>query len=1416
MDFDVQEAIVVTRLGVFDSGSDGLSATLTARLYNRASGAELTRLTFTPAAPGELVEGSRFKDLAGPLSLPAGFQGSIVSDGYGGADLNGNQGLGFIELFTNDGGGLISFQGGGRFGVTAGQFPDQIDGGPANRYAAGTFAFSRPGAPGAEVTAPAGVLTLLDDMRRAYTSLALRRSFTVTPQQITEPGDFYLAVDFDDGFCAFLNGVEVARVNCGAPGTEPTANLTASAARTDRGELTISLPREALAAGDNLLAIAAYNVAADDGDFAVAARLFKRQVAATPDTAGLVFNELYRAAAPGAGWVEIMNVGTLAADVSGLTLTDDPAHPSPYVFPPGTRIEPGGFLAAGEAESRLSFSLPAIRVFLLAADGKAVAAATFDREPLPELPLGAYSECRFPDGGPLEWVTGTPTRGAPNQVEGEEAIVINEILYHPPEDRPAEFIELHNRGTSAVDVSGFQFTDGVTFTIPEGVILAAGGYLVVAQDPAHLLAAHGVAALGPYTGNLANDGELVRLVDRLGNPVDQVRYHEGGRWPAWADGGGSSLELLDPEQDNSFAAAWEASDESEKSAWRELRFNVANYRPAGQSELHLYLGERGECRVDDVSIRRGAGANQIPNPGFEASTAGWIIGGTHVRSSRTTADAHTGSASLEVLARGRGDTMVNRIEIETSPALTAGAYDVSLWARWLRGTNLLIVHGEYSAGPFRVTPCFTCGAPEPNLSGNPLAKAFRLEIPRALGTPGAENGARRRLREEAAGNLGPVIADARHSPPLPEPGGPIIVKARIADADGVASARILYRRGSPAGSFDEASLFDDGMHSDGRSGDGVYGCLLPGFPAGARVVYYAEASDLLGAVRRFPVAAPAATNLFIVRASAESPLDRCQMVIDDQAFSELQSRQLHSNDLVDGTFIFEEREVRYSAGIRYRGSPWGRPGRHSYRVKLPEDEPLIRGLKAIDLTESGAGPNEGVAHFLIGRSGLPGKPAPVADYFYAQSWLNGSSLGVKAMIETIDGEFLERWHGEGARGPLLEVTGRFVFDDGGNFTGTPGWEGGSLIHRGAEPENYRGYFGQRVAQTEDDWLPFIALTEMLDPARTPNAVFDAEVGNIVDLDSFLRVLAGRALVTDCDSFAINNGHNGYLAFNSLTGRWGMVPFDVECCFVSSTPDLNGIVDPGCQRLITRPPTRRAYFRAVADHLDGYWSAATAGPFLDELGRATGYGTAGLKGFLTTSAAGARSALGTSLTAPFRILTNAGRDFTVDGLSVELEGEASVRVDGIFFSRGGGEPELLAAVWTTPTRWRATFDLGAERNEFEFVGFDGRGRLVDSAAITVSTTTSLPGFQRADANGDGRLDLADPVTVLSHLFGGITDRVRCLDAADANDTGTLDISDPIGVLNYLYRGGPPPRAPFPACGFDPTDDGLPECETVCGG
>jgi len=143
MDFELSSGLTVTELGVFDSGSDGLTLPITVELWERDEdfGLEiLSTLDFGPDDEGVLEGGHRFKALPESINLPAGSY-TIVAYGYGAGEPNvnasGNPAANY-GLSTNDAGGVISFVGGSRWG-NAGEFPGNADGGPAQRYGGGTF-----------------------------------------------------------------------------------------------------------------------------------------------------------------------------------------------------------------------------------------------------------------------------------------------------------------------------------------------------------------------------------------------------------------------------------------------------------------------------------------------------------------------------------------------------------------------------------------------------------------------------------------------------------------------------------------------------------------------------------------------------------------------------------------------------------------------------------------------------------------------------------------------------------------------------------------------------------------------------------------------------------------------------------------------------------------------------------------------------------------------------------------------------------------------------------------------------------------------------------------------------------------------------------------------------------------------------
>jgi len=111
---------------------------------------------------------------------------------------------------------------------------------------------------------------------------------------------------------------------------------------------------------------------------------------------------------------------------------------------------------------------------------------------------------------------------------------------------------------------------------------------------------------------------------------------------------------------------------------------------------------------------------------------------------------------------------------------------------------------------------------------------------------------------------------------------------------------------------------------------------------------------------------------------------------------------------------------------------------------------------------------------------------------------------------------------------------------------------------------------------------------------------------------------------------------------------------------------------------------------------------------------------------------------------------------------------------------------------------------------------GATRFYSLSLVAVVTILQVRGecraeaFTRGDVNQSGRIEITDAVLVLEELFrGGGT--ISCDDSADADDDGALTVADPISLLIGLFRGGPPPAAPFPGCGEDPTEDDL-SCAT----
>ncbi len=127
------------------------------------------------------------------------------------------------------------------------------------------------------------------------------------------------------------------------------------------------------------------------------------------------------------------------------------------------------------------------------------------------------------------------------------ALVLTEIMYNPPAagnwtGDDLQFLELKNLGPAALNLGGFAFTGGITFTFTNGTQLGAGQFVVLARNAAAFQSRYpGIIVHGSYSGRLSHGGETLRLVTPAGTTVLAVTYNDRAPWPVAADGFGFSV-----------------------------------------------------------------------------------------------------------------------------------------------------------------------------------------------------------------------------------------------------------------------------------------------------------------------------------------------------------------------------------------------------------------------------------------------------------------------------------------------------------------------------------------------------------------------------------------------------------------------------------------------------------------------------------------------------------------------------------------------------------------------------------------------------------------------------------------------------------------------------------------------------------
>ena len=339
-------------------------------------------------------------------------------------------------------------------------------------------------------------------------SFYTRFEFTVDEQVQRDDIDrMQLHVRYDDGFVAYLNGVEIVRTEA-LPET-PSWDTTAGKSHqtNDVDVLDVSQHAHLLRLGErNVLAFHVFNFSLTNSDMLIVPVL---AIGKSPVNQPVIY---------------------YTTDGSDPRLPDGSLHPNAQIFAGATLLSESMVIRARS---------------WLANRWSAIGEAAFVVNP------NGLSGLRISE---INYNPYAPTQSERHAI--------------PNVDNDAfEFLELYNADPHApISLLGARFSDGVDFRFGD-TTLEPGEFAVIVANESAFRARYGPEAnvIGQWTNQLSNGGEPLTIVDSVDRTVLTVTYDDRRLWPLRADGVGATLELIDadgtPQPQSSKHYRWRGSTE---------------------------------------------------------------------------------------------------------------------------------------------------------------------------------------------------------------------------------------------------------------------------------------------------------------------------------------------------------------------------------------------------------------------------------------------------------------------------------------------------------------------------------------------------------------------------------------------------------------------------------------------------------------------------------------------------------------------------------------------------------------------------------------------------------------------------------------------------------------------------------------
>ena len=1034
-------------------------------------------------------------------------------------------------------------------------------------------------------------------------------------------------------------------------------------------------------------------------------------------------------------FIELYNHATNSVDVSGCILTDD-LTTNKFVIPGGTVIGPAGFVAFTQAQFGFTLNGAGETLYFINPDSSRV---------LDSVQFGAQADGvsygRWPDGANDFYALTSRTPGTNNSTIVIGDIVINELMYDPISGSDDDqYVELYNKGTNTVNLAGWQFTSGITFTFPS-VTMVPNGYLVVSRNTTNLFAKYPNLntgnTVGNYSGKLSHDGELVMLSQpqtlntntSILVAEDQVTYGVGGRWGEWSSGGGSSLELIDPRANHRLAANWADSDDTQKSVWTNIETtgvldNGQNY-DSTIDYAQIGILDVGECLVDNIEVDYN-GSNYVSNSTFETGINGWSFQGDHARSSLESS-GYLSSHSLHMRCSDRIWTGDNSCQVSlANTSLQAGqTATLRFKVRWLHGWPEALLR----------------------LNGNWLEASGAMSIPNNLGSPGMAN-------SQLVANAGPAIYNVTHFPTIPAAGQPAVVTAQVHDPDGVQNL-FLYYRIDPATTFSAVPMKDDGTGGDAIAKDGIFSATIPGQVANQIVAFYVSATDSNSATARFPA----------LRITDNETVRECVVMFGDgnpggsfgvyhlwitltnaTRWANLGNM---SNEGDDCTMVYGNRVI-YNMQARFAGSPYHQEfdtpyGNLCHYTWIFNDDDKFLGATSFNkIHQPGNGPGDdpSLQREQLANTFLRALGVPWLNRRYVAVYVNGNRRGnLMEDTQCPDADMVKEYFPNDPDGHVFKMQPWFEFapflsgesmgDNNNawcqlnNYTTTGGVK---------KMARYRyNFLIRRTPVSANDFTNVYSLVDAANSYGTPNYVANLE--NIADMENWMRVFAANHAAGNWDSFGAQNGQNLYGYVGTLGTKYSLMMFDFNIVIgdqnFSWGPGQNLLAynggDQGMAAIYSNPTFLRMYWRALGELVNGPLAASNSTPLLTAK-----YNTFAANGLsvedpainIESWVAQAQSSIASQLASVNVANFSVNSSVTIANNLAYVTGQAPMNVSAIWIN-GAAYP----LTWTSLTTWLVTVPLAKGTNALNVVGVDKNSQPItgDSNSVNVvyNGTTASP-------------------------------------------------------------------------------------------